>query len=107
MICKKYLLIIFMLILFSTGCNSPKMTVNDQSKTQSEGAGIIISYNVADLVAMPDEIIFYHKGISTIINKDNNNLAYNYLSFGRDRNLSSYMLNYYYPGTISIKGYGA
>lgn len=67
---KKIFLIIFVFVLFVTGCNSPKTTVNDQSKTQSDGVGAITSYNAADLIAMPDKIIFYHKGTSTIINKD-------------------------------------
>ena len=67
---KKYFLIIFVFVLFVSGCNSPKNTVSDQSKTQSEGVGAITSYNVADLISMPDKIIFYHKGTSTIINKE-------------------------------------
>ena len=52
---KKYFLIIFVFVLFVSGCNSPKTTVSDQSKTQSEGVGAITSYiyNVADLIAIP------------------------------------------------------
>lgn len=45
---KKYFLIIFVFVLFVSGCNSPKNTVSDQSKTQSEGVGAITSTQQAD-----------------------------------------------------------
>ena len=68
---KLHLIIfVFVLVLFVTSCNSPKNAVNDQSKTKSDSDEAIIAHNVADLIAMPDKIIYYHKGISTIVSKN-------------------------------------
>ena len=81
---KKYFLIIFVIVLLISGCNSPKTTVSGQSKTQSEGVGAITSYKMADLIAMPDEIIFHYKGTSTVINKDSDKYQ-NLVKMTKDR----------------------
>ena len=69
MLTRKCIYLISCLIIFILcGCN-PRTMINKNDNIKEENT--IVTEHAADLITIPDKIIFYHQGKETLIDKDN------------------------------------